>query len=290
MDVWSFDATDGRRMGQSFTMPYTSSVSQIQLYMRRTDNGWTEDYRLMLKTGVPGPGGSTHAIVNFNSSTISTTLSWVTFEFTPVELTEGNTYHWLLRQMNNAGDDIINTPILQLYFQVGGSVYAGGDMYVRTNSGGSWTIRSDWDHRFTVGIGRQIENPTPSDIDTSIGLAPLLQWEIGGVGLQENDSFSVYLKAGDSDFGEDDLLQSGIEDLDLQIISGLSYNTLYYWQVQIDTADDALPDSDVWSFTTLVFAYPVVSVDGSSNPTGINNMVTLKRVVVAANDGVFYET
>ena len=80
--------------------------------------------------------------------------------------------------------------------------------------------------------------------------------------------------------------QSG---LSIEVPYTLEYNTEYSWRVDA-TNEFGTTTGDVWSFTTLVFAPPTISVDGSSNPTGLNNMVTLKRIVVAAANKIFYET
>ena len=79
----------------------------------------------------------------------------------------------------------------------------------------------------------------------------------------------------------------------------LEYNTVYNWRVDTDTGTEVIT-GDVWSFTCLLFAPPFptgVTLDygedppvPTGTPTGVNNMVTLKRVVVAADDKVFYET
>ena len=161
-------------------------------------------------------------------------------------------------------------------------------------SSGVWNDAGNPDRDFMFSTylvieDRQVENPTPSDTDIDIVLTPLLQWEVSGEGLKEGDSFDVYLKAGDSNFGSEDLLRN-VTDLDVQIIGGLSYNTLYYWQAVPFSEEGDLLGADAWSFTTILFLPPAVSVDGSGNPTGLNNMVTLKRIVVAANNKIFFET
>lgn len=134
---------------------------------------------------------------------------------------------------------------------------------------------------------RQVENPTPSDTDTGITLTPRLQWEVSGEGLKEGDNFDVYLKADDLDFGPENLLRN-VTDLDVQVIAGLIYNTLYYWQVVPFSEEGDLLGDDAWSFTTLPFLPPAPS--GGGNPTGLNNMITVKRLIVAADNKVFYET
>lgn len=163
-----------------------------------------------------------------------------------------------------------------------------------------WRIDSYNGSQITTGdtwsftTGRQINLSSPTDTDTDIVMQPLLQWTIDGAGAQEGDLLDIYLRKDDSNFTEDDLL-AGLVDAtlnsSLQIVGGLEYNSTYYWQVQAaaSTGGD-LVSSTIYSFTTLVFAPPAVSLDGSGNPTGVNNMITIKRLVVAANNKIWWES
>ena len=159
---------------------------------------------------------------------------------------------------------------------------------VETGGGGTFTSPT---YTFTMGTpSRQVQLSSPVDEDTGITLQPRLEWDVDGAGQHEDDYFFPYLRKDNADFTEDDLLVNFYQGLWRQIISGLVYGATYYWQVQAANEAGDLLDSEVWSFTTLVFAPPAVSVDGNSNPTGLNNMITLKRLVTAANNKVFYET
>ncbi|KKL09123.1 hypothetical protein LCGC14_2569010 [marine sediment metagenome] len=162
---------------------------------------------------------------------------------------------------------------------------------------GGWSMFSNKSHWFQVWGSdptRTINLSSPTDTDTGIVLEPLLQWTIDGGGAEAGDLLDIYLRKDDSNFTGDDLL-SGLVDAtlnsDLQIVGGLTYNSTYYWQVQAASSTDGeLTSSTIYSFTTLVFAPPAVSIDGGGNPTGLNNMVTLKRIVVAADNKIFFET
>ena len=85
-------------------------------------------------------------------------------------------------------------------------------------------------------------------------------------------------------------------ELSIEVPSALEYNTEYSWRVDA-TNEAGTTTGDVWSFTALVFAPPLpsgITLDGDGNPTGtptgVNNMITLKRLVTASNNKVFYET
>ena len=141
---------------------------------------------------------------------------------------------------------------------------------------------------------RQVILSSPADTDTGITLHPLLQWSISEGGAEAGDLLDIYLRKDDANFTDDDLL-AGLVDAtansSLQIVGGLEYNSTYFWQVQaFFSVDGELLSSDVYSFTTIVFGPPTVSIDGGGNPTGLNNMVTLQRLIVAADNKVFYET
>ena len=94
------------------------------------------------------------------------------------------------------------------------------------------------------------------------------------------------------------LIQIAEEQAELSVIVpyALEYNTVYNWRVDTVTEVETIT-GDTWSFTALLYAPPLpsgVTLDGDGNPTGtptgVNNMVPLKRLVTASNNKVFYET
>ncbi len=89
--------------------------------------------------------------------------------------------------------------------------------------------------------------------------------------------------------GDLSLISAGQAGLSIEVPYALEYNTEYSWRVDA-TNENGTTTGDTWSFTTLVFTPPAASLDGGGNPTGLNNMVTLKRLVTASNNKVFYET
>ena len=87
--------------------------------------------------------------------------------------------------------------------------------------------------------------------------------------------------------------QSG---LSVEVPYALDYNIEYSWRVD-STNEFGTTTGDTWSFTSIVFAPPLpsgVTLDGDGNPTGtptgVNNMITLKRLVTASNNKIYYET
>ena len=99
------------------------------------------------------------------------------------------------------------------------------------------------------------------------------------------DTYNIYF----GPTGNLSLISAGQTGLSIEVPYTLEYNTEYSWRVDSINIVGTTT-GDTWSFTSLVFAPPAISLDGGGNPTGLNNMVTLKRIVVAANNSIFYET
>ncbi len=96
--------------------------------------------------------------------------------------------------------------------------------------------------------------------------------------------------------GDLSLISAEQVGLSIEVPYALEYNTEYSWRVDA-TNEFGTTTGNTWSFTCLFFAPPLpsgITLDGDGEPTGIasglNNMVTLKRIVAVANDKVFYET
>jgi hypothetical protein len=132
-------------------------------------------------------------------------------------------------------------------------------------------------------------NPSPTNAASNQRLnTSQLSWSDGGGA----DSYDVYF----GPTGNMSLRSSSqaAETFSLADIS-LSYNTTYQWR--IDSINGAgTTTGDTWSFSTLAFD-PVlptgVTLDGDGNPTGDptgeNNIITVQRLIVVANDKVWYE-
>ena len=288
------------RAGQSFIASSSFTMTELRLRLARGATYIATDVIIDLYNTDEAHEPTTliSNIGTINTSTLSTSFATQFFTGLSLEITEGTEYAIVIRITGAvvciSGDLTENNNVRV----EGSSGYSNGVGWHKLCAlNGTWACQlnwtgtgSDWYFRtYGTDIIRQVENPTPLDTDTGITLTPRLQWEVSGEGLKEGDSFDVYLKAGDANFGPEDLLRN-VTDLDVQIISGPTYNTLYFWQVVPFSEEGDLLGADAWSFTTILFLPPAVSVDGSGNPTGVNNMVTLKRLVTASNNKVFYET
>jgi len=128
-------------------------------------------------------------------------------------------------------------------------------------------------------------NPTPTNAADTIALGlAAIEWEDGGGA----DDFDVYFGIS----GDMELVSSGQAGTSFAMAVPLLYNTVYQWRIDANNAYGTTT-GDVWSFTSLVFAPPTPSGDGAGGELGgeggKNNMVTVKRLVAAANNTVFYE-
>jgi len=137
--------------------------------------------------------------------------------------------------------------------------------------------------------------PTPTHLDTGIILGTAqISWVDGG----RTDDFDVWF--GPS--GSMALRSSGQAGLTWSIPAGtLSYGVVYQWRIDANNAYGTTT-GDVWSFTSLVFAPPYASGDdpsGDGTPGigggefggvgGTNFMRTVKRLVAAANNTIFFQ-
>lgn len=138
-------------------------------------------------------------------------------------------------------------------------------------------------------------NPTPEHLASDVTLHDTTGvWESGG----NTDSYNVYYGTL-SGFLE--LVESGVTELSLVLVEGnfSVYGKISYWRVDAVNAQ-GITQGDEWIFTTMNFA-PVlptgVTLDHSGGeggvptgtPTGENNIMTIRRLVVAANDKIWYE-
>ncbi len=178
------------------------------------------------------------------------------------------------RDISSPVSSIYNTGARECTWQL--RPYIGGE-YVA--DGDPWTLE-------IVGPPPTAVNPTPADTASSIAMAPLLQWDIDGP-PGGDDYFFIYLNTDIDKMGTAAGLQVGWRiSQELQVLSGLVANTTYYWQVHVANTQ-GWSESAIWSFTTRNFAPPVVP--GGGTPTGENNMLTVRRLVVAARNRIYYE-
>ncbi len=156
---------------------------------------------------------------------------------------------------------------------------------------GVWNISEDNSYPLFNVMPSIATIVSPANSGSSISVTPLLDWAAGAT--YPPDSYNIYIGTTSGDL---DLQEAGRLSTSLQVLSGLSYNTTYYWRV--DSVDqNSIVTGTEWSFTTLGFAPPLptgVTLDGdgepTGTPTGINGIATIKRLVAAANNKIWYES
>jgi len=150
-------------------------------------------------------------------------------------------------------------------------------------------------------------NPTPADNATGITLDDtILTWEDGG----RAETYDVYFRPYGEFFRKiasdiTDTFTDAIVALTVAFNGHYSYGELYEWVViaKNEYGSNYNPPVDygigyggtVWQFNAMVFDPPLPSgvtlEDGepTGTPTGESNMITVKRLVAAANDRIWYE-
>lgn len=142
-------------------------------------------------------------------------------------------------------------------------------------------------------------NPTPTNEASDVTLdATSVTWEDGGSGAAAAVSYNIYQGTLS---GFLSLVEEGIINLSyaLRSTNWPNYGQARYWRV--DAVNDyGTTTGDEWYFTTLVFYPPTPSgvtwsdpgngTGYTGTPTGLNNMLTCRRLVAVAANAVWYET
>lgn len=289
---------------QTFVASNTYTMTELRLRLARgsTYLATTVTINLYTADGSHDPDVLIGNIGSVNTSTLSTSFATVFFTGLSFALTATVEYAIVINPTGDyvciSGDTTENNAVRV----EGASGYSNG--YGRSKTcafTGNWACSlnwseagRDWYFRVYGTTGRTVSLSSPTDEDTGITLQPLLQWSISG-GAVEGDLLDIYLRKDDANFIGDDQLGFLVDatlNSSWQIVGGLEYNSTYYWQVQAFASEASdLISSDVWSFTTTTFRPPAVPTggEGGDEPIGINNMLTRKRFIAAANNKIWYE-
>jgi hypothetical protein len=145
-----------------------------------------------------------------------------------------------------------------------------------------------------TGLPSKATTPAPTDAASNILLGlGVMTWADGG----DTDTFDVWF--GPS--GNMAKVSSAQAGLSYSIGYSLNYNTTYQWRID-STNENGTTTGDVWSYSCIAFAPPLpsgMSMSGNSGPngegtptgtpTGINNMITIKKLVAVAENRFWYE-
>lgn len=250
------------------------------------------------------PTGGDLCSVTVADSVISTlpTLAYYTFTFvSSYALDDATKYAIVARAINgDAGN----------YFQALGHSggYANGGRFLSLNSGSLWGTEStiaDANFR-TYGetpVPGKPTTPSPGHAGTGITLDETpLGWVSGG----NTDTYEIYWRIQGDSWVLVGVAQAGLSwVIDFGTIA---YGTTYEWRVDA-TNVHGTTTGDTWSFGSIDYdqlriSYRLISGGSGSGPydsppgvqgtdweyTGLNNMITVHRLVVAANSKIWFES
>ena len=285
--------------GQTFTVPEgeTWTVQKFVFRIQRVGTVNSLDVYLTETTaGLPN-AVVLGSITDVDVSTITTDSSGEDVMFTltsSVELTEG-VYSVYVVPHQSWGD--VNN-YLQ-FGKVSQIEYSGGNRVSKV----AWEgYESAWGNEskhlyldiLVLAPSKPI-NPTPENEASDVTLdQTTVMWEDGGGAT----SYNIYQGTTSGNLS---LVESGVTDLEytLRSTNWPNYGQNRYWRVDAVNVHGTT-EGDEWYFTTLLFLPPTpdgITWDDPGNsegytgtPLGTNNMLTVRRLVVAADDAIFYES
>jgi len=310
----SFELSDGTGFSaygttwrfQTWTTESAYTITDVALYGYKY--GSCGDVKVSIRevdaeTGKPT--GEDKCSVTVDESEISDfpTRAWYTFTFdTSYALDDARQYAIVIRAIGGSAANYYAP------FGYGSSGYADGGS--GEGDGSIWdavNTTNDMDFR-TYGAADapgKPTNPSPTDALTDITLDETpLSWDASVDGTA--DTYEVYFrKSGDAWVlvGE---AQAGV---DWAIVFGtLDYETTYEWRIDA-TNIYGTTIGDTWSFGSISYdqiqvSHRLIWGGSGSGPyddppgtqgtdweyTGLNNMITIRRLVVAANSKIWYES
>lgn len=290
---------------QSWTTVSAYTITAVALYCLKDGSPGNITVSIREVDSETGkPTGEDKCSVTVADSVISAfpTRAWYTFTFdTSYALDDATQYAIIFRATSGSAFNAFWP------FGYSSSGYANGGHATSPNSGSSWStvsITTDMDFRIYGGTpapGKPI-TPSPSDAASSITLDETpLSWVSGG----NTDTYEVYFREQGDDWELVGEAQAGVEwTIDFGI---LAYGTTYEWRIDATNAYSTTT-GDTWGFDSIDFnqirvSYRLISGGSGSGPydsppgvqgtdweyTGESNMLTVKRLVAAANSKIWYE-
>lgn len=224
--------------------------------------------------GVPEPESPENGAVNIS---VDTTLIWKEVE---------NAYSYNIQVAVDAGfTDIIvdEQGIEDLFLEVEGLAYIT-EHFWRVQSVNPVGI-SDWSEQWSFTTMVDIPAPpvliSPADGETGVPTTVTLEWE-------ESDYADTYhiQVAADENFDELTADSGELTETTFEL-TGLDYDTDYYWRVNAQNVTGTSEWSEVWSFTTIVAA-PDVPALVSPEDEGLNIPTTVTLEWEESDDADVY--
>ena len=289
---------------QSFPAAETYNISSIKLklYRSATYNPGTVTVSIRAASvSTHKPTGADLVSGTTDGSTLTTTSPGEWREIildAPYTLTGGGVYAIVLR-CELWDNNVMHVPCY--WRRDSSSGYADGKSCGSTDSGVTWgTVSSTLDYMFEnwgdpPALPNKPINPTPLHEASDVTLdQTAVTWEDGGGAT----SYDVY-KGTLSGFLE--LVESGVTDTSyiLRSTNWPQYGEAYYWRIDAVNSSGTTT-GDEWYFTTLIFKPPtpnnIIWTDPGNDdgytgtPTGVNNMITVRRLCGCAKNTFWYES
>ena len=309
----SFELSDGTGFSaygtiwrfQTWTTTSAYSITDVALYGFKF--GSPGDIKVSIREvdGVTGkPTGGDKCSVTVAEGVISDfpTRAWYTFTFDDsFALDDATQYAIIIRAVGGSAANYYAP------FGYGSSGYAGGGS--GSGDGSSWSVvntTNDMDFRIYGGtpVPGKPTNPSPTDAISDITLDETpLSWD-ASVDASA-DTYEIYFRESGGDWELVGVAQAGVSwDIAFGI---LDYEITYEWRIDA-TNIYGTTTGDTWTFGSISYdqirvSYRLISGGNGAGPyddppgtegtdwawTGLNNMISVRRLVVVAYNKVYYE-
>ena len=309
----SFELSDGTGFSaygtiwrfQTWTTESAYTISDVALYGFKFGSPGNIKISIREVDGETGkPTGADKCSVTVAEGVISDfpTRAWYTFTFDDsYALDDAKQYAIVIRAIGGSAANYYAP------FGYGSSGYAGGGS--GSGDGSTWSVvntTNDMDFRIYGGTPAPgqptIVSPTPTGVtDITLDETPL-EWAAGD---PAGDTYEIYFRESGDAWVLVGEAQAGVTwTIDF---GTLAYGTTYQWRIDATNVYDTT-EGATWSFDTIDFdqlrvSYVLISGGSGAGPyddpagvegtdwswTGLNNMLTVRRLVVVAYNKVYYE-
>ena len=309
----SFELSDGTGFSaygtiwrfQTWTTESAYTISDVALYGFKF--GSPGDIKVSIREvdGDGKPDDDDLCSVTVDESEVSDfpTRAWYTFTFDDsFALDDAKQYAIVIRAVGGSAANYYAP------FGYGSSGYAGGGS--GSGDGSSWSVvntTNDMDFRTYGGtpVPGKPTNPSPTDAVTNITLDETpLSWDASADGTA--DTYEIYFRESGGSWTLVGIAQAGL--MWAIPFGTLDYEITYEWRIDA-TNIYGTTTGNTWTFGSISYdqiqvSYRLISGGSGSGPyddppgtqgtdweyTGLNNMITVKRLVVAANSKIWYES
>ncbi len=285
------------KLAQTFTPQVNHYIAEVSLRLYRVGTPGIINWYIYATdiSGFPTGPILASGSGNANGITDSDVGAWTVLELSGVNLTSGTLYAIVLTAPNAPSGSSI-----KWRHSTGTNDYANGTE-LRYNTSTGWEPHPTYDDFLfkCYGIGQpgKATNPSPSDTASDITLDETFSWDASADYVA--DTYEIYFREQGDDWELVGVAQAGVA-YDLSFGS-LDYNTTYEWRIDATNSFGTVT-GDTWSFDTIVFKPVLAGASGGaggggggggsgeeSSPNGENNMITLRRLVAAAANKIWYE-